>query len=58
MELVFILAIILFGVIPVHLFEVVEVVRAFRIDAFVEDEVLAAFLGNQSVPTVRTAQFD
>ncbi len=56
MELVFILAIILFEVILIHLFEAVEVVRAFRIDAFVEDEVLPLFLWDEGVAAVRAAQ--
>ena len=42
----------------INLFEVVEIVRAFRIDTLMDDKVLAVFLGNQSVPTVGTAQFD
>ena len=53
---IFILAIILFEVILIHLFEVVEVVRAFRIDAFVEDEVLPLFLWDEGVAAVRAAQ--
>ena len=56
MELIFILAIILFEVILIHLFEVVEVVRAFRIDTFVEDEVLPLFLWDEGVAAVRAAQ--
>ena len=56
MELIFILAIILFEVILIHLFEIVEVVRAFRIDTFVEDEVLPLFLWDEGVATVRAAQ--
>jgi len=55
-ELIFILAIILFEVILIHLFEVVEVVRAFRIDTFVEDEVLPLFLWDEGVAAVRAAQ--
>ena len=57
MELIFILAIILFEVIPIHLFEVVEVVRAFRVDTFVEDEVFPLFLWDEGVAAVRAAQF-
>jgi len=55
-ELIFILAIILFEVILIHLFEIVEVVRAFRIDTFVEDEVLPLFLWDEGVAAVRAAQ--
>ena len=56
MELIFILAIILFEVILIHLFEVVEVVRAFRVDTFVEDEVLPLLLWDEGVAAVRAAQ--
>ncbi len=56
MELIFILAIVLFEVIRLHLFEVVEVVRTFRIDTFVEDEVLPLFLWDESIAAVRAAQ--
>ena len=56
MELIFILAIILFEVILIHLFEVVEVVRAFGIDAFVENEVLTLFLWDEGVAAVGAAQ--
>ena len=56
MELIFIPAIIFFEVILIHLFEVVEVVRAFRIDTFVEDEVLPLFLWDEGVAAVWAAQ--
>ena len=58
MEFIFIFAVILVKVLLIHLFEVVEIVRAFRIDTLMDDKALAVFLGNQSVPTVGTAQFD
>ena len=57
MELIFIFAVIFFQILLIHLFEVVEIVRAFGIDALMDDKVLAVFLGDQGVPTMRTAQF-
>ena len=38
-ELVFIFAVILFQVILIHLFEIVEIIRTFGIDALVDDKV-------------------
>ena len=57
MELIFILAIILFEVILIHLFEVVEIIGAFGIHTFMYDEVLALFLWNKGVAAVGAAEF-
>ena len=57
MEFIFIFAIILSQVLFIHLFQVVEVIRAFRIHAFVENEVFAFFLWDEGIAAVRTAQF-
>lgn len=57
MELIFILAIVFCEICLFHLFEVVEIVRAFGIDTLMNDKVPAVFLGHQSVPAMRTAQF-
>ena len=57
MEFIFIFAIILFQIVFIHLPQVVEVVGAFGIDAFMDNKVFAVFFGKQSVSTVRTAQF-
>ena len=48
---------ILFKVIFIHLFEVVKVVRASGIYAFVEDEVFALFLWDEGIAAVRAAEF-
>ena len=57
MEFIFIFALSLFQIFLIHFFEVVEVVRAFGIDALMDDKVLAVFLGNQSISEMGTAQF-
>ena len=57
MEFIFIFGVILFKVILIYLFEVVEVVRASGIYAFVEDEVFAFFLWDEGIAAVRAAQF-
>ena len=57
MEFILIFGVILFQIILVYLFDVVEVVRTFRIDAFMEDEVFAFFLWDEGVAAVGTAQF-
>ena len=57
MEFIFVLAVILFEVFLIHLFQVVKVVGAFGIDALVDDKVFPVFFGNESISTVRTAQF-
>ena len=56
MELIFILAIILFEVFLIHVFQVVEVVGAFGIDALVDDKVFAVFFWNEGISTVRAPQ--
>ena len=55
-ELVFIFAVILFQVFLIHLFEIVEIIRAFGIDALVDDKVLPFFFGNECPATVGTPQ--
>ena len=56
MELVFILSIRLLEMFRIHFFKVVEIVRAFRVHTLMQDKKLPVLLGNESVPTVRTAQ--
>ena len=56
MELIFVFAVILFELFLIHLFQVVEVVRAFGIDALVDDKVFPVLFGNKSVSTVRAPQ--
>lgn len=57
MEFIFVFAVILFEVFLIHLFEVVEIVRAFGIDALVDDKVFAVFLGYEGMAAVWAAQF-
>ena len=56
MELVFILAISLLEMFRIHLFKVVEIVRAFRVYTLMQDKKFPVLFGNESVPAVRTAQ--
>lgn len=55
-KLVFIFAIVFVEVFLINLFKIMKIVRAFGIDAFVEDEVLAVFLVNECIAAVRAAQ--
>lgn len=55
-EFIFVFAEIFFEVVLINLFEVVEIVRAPRVDALVDDEVLAVFLLDKRIATVRTAE--
>ena len=50
MELIFVFAVILFELFLIHLFQVVEVVRAFGIDALVDDKVFPVLLGTRAFP--------
>ena len=54
MELILVLAIVLVKILFIDLFKVSDIVRAFRVDAFMYDEVFAVFLVSQSVGTVGT----
>ena len=47
MKLIFVFTIILIKVFLIHLFEVMEIVRASGIDTFVYTEEHAVFIGNQ-----------
>ncbi len=55
-ELIFVLAVIFFEVVLIYLFQVVKIVRAFGIDALVEDKVFPVLFGNEGISTVRAAQ--
>ena len=55
-ELVFIFAVILFQVFLIHLFEIVEIIRTFGIDALVDDKVLPFFFRSECLATVGTPQ--
>ena len=56
MELVFGFAVRLSKVLFLNLFEVLKIVRAFLVDAFVNGKMLAAFLGNKNMLAVRTTK--
>ena len=57
MELVFILAIVFFQMFFVNFLQIVKIVRAFRVDTFVYDEVFAILLMHQRMVTVRTTKY-
>ena len=57
MELVFVLAEIFLQVFFIHLFEIVEIVRAMGIDTLVDDKVFPAFFWNEGITAVGAAQF-
>ena len=57
MKFILVLAIILFQIFLIHFFEVVEIIGAFGIDTLMYDKVFAVFLWDQSIATVRAAQF-
>ena len=54
MEFIFVLTVIFSQILFINLFEVVKIVRAFRIHTFVDYKVLTVFLMNESMTAVRT----
>ena len=58
MKLIFVFTIILIKVFLIHLFEVMEIVRASGIDTFVYTEEPAVFLCNQGIAAMRTGEPD
>ena len=56
MEFVFIFTIVFLKMFFVHLFEVVQIVRAFRIYTFMNAEKFTVFLSNKGVTTVRAGE--
>ena len=56
MELVFILAMVFFQMFFVNFLQIVKIVRAFRIDTLVYDEVLTVLLMYERVVTVRATK--
>ena len=54
MEFVVVLAISLIKVLFINFLKIVEIVRTFGINTFVNDEMLTIFFVNQRVGTVRT----
>ena len=56
MQLVFVFAVFFLKVILVDLLQVMEIVRALRVDTFVDDEVFTVLLAGKGVRTVRAFQ--
>ena len=57
MEFVFIFAVVFLQVFFINLFEVVEIIGALGIHAFVHNKVLTVFLWNEGIAAMGTAQF-
>ena len=55
-EFIFIFAILLFQVLLIDLPQVIEIVRAFHVDAFVDDKVLTVFLVCQGIAAMGAPQ--
>ena len=56
MEFVFVLAIVFFQMFLINFLQIVKIVRAFRIDTLVYDEVLTVLLMYERVVTVRATK--
>lgn len=56
MAFVFILSISLIEMFWLHIFKIVEIVRAFRVHTLMQDKKLAVLFGDESIPAVRAAQ--
>ncbi len=54
-EFIFVSAVILPEIFPIHFPQVVEIIRAFGIDALMDDKVFAFFLRNQGIAAVGAA---
>ena len=57
MEFIFIFAEFIFQVLIIHFFEVVEIVRALRVDTLMDGEVFAVFLGDKGAAAMRATEF-
>ncbi len=56
MKLVFVFAVWLIKVLFLNLFEVLNIIGAFLVDAFVNGKMFAVFFGNKNMIAVRTAK--
>ena len=56
MEFIFVFTIILISMFFINLFKVVQIIRAFRIHTFMDEEVFAVFLVNETVIAMRAFQ--
>ena len=56
MQFVFIFTMVLIQMLFINFFKVVQIIRAFRIHTFMDDEVLAVFLVNETVIAMRAFQ--
>ena len=56
MELIFVFTIILVQMLYINFFKVVQIIRAFRIYTFMDDEVFTVFLVNETVIAMRALE--
>ena len=56
MEFIFVFTVILVEMLFINLFKVVQIIRAFRIHTFMDDEMLAIFFVNETVIAMRAFQ--
>ena len=56
MEFIFIFAIVLVQMLFINLFEVIQIIRTFRIYTFMDDEVFTVFLVNKAVIAMRALE--
>ena len=56
MQFVFIFTMVLIQMFFINFFKVVQIIRAFRIYTFMDDEVLAVFFVNETVVAMRAFQ--
>jgi len=55
-EFILVFAVVFLKVFFINFLQVMQIVRTFRINTFMDDKVLTVFLWNQSIATVRTPQ--
>jgi hypothetical protein len=55
-EFIFIFAIVLVQMLFINLFEVIQIIRTFRIYTFMDDEVFTVFLVNKAVIAMRALE--
>ena len=56
MEFIFILTISFIEMSWIHFFEIVEIVRTFRVHTLMQDKKLPVLFRDQSIPAMRTSQ--
>jgi hypothetical protein len=55
MKLIFVLNVVFLAILFINLLEIVEIIRAFRVNAFMDDEMLTVFFRSERMGTVRAS---